>query len=178
MIDTVRALQKKADSYRSEAQRVLIKYDGSPSRIITLDATRKQLKDLSVRQDELFHQGLKCIEHGIYRAAHVMAWAAFIDYLEEKLASDGLIKVKAERPDWSKYMSIEDIRENTTEFAIIEIAKRVNLLSKAEMKTLHGLLSLRNECAHPTGHNPGLNESLGYVAQLLNRIKALQLKIL
>jgi hypothetical protein len=107
-----------------------------------------------------------------------MAWAAFVDFLEQKLASDGLVKVKYQRQDWAKYSSIEEIREYASEYDLIKVARDVGLLSKGEMKTFHGLLSTRNECAHPSSYNPGLNESIGYVAQLLNRIEQLQGKSL
>ena len=48
--------------------------------------------------------------------------------------------------------------------------------TKKEMKAFHGLLAKRNECAHPTSFYPGLNESLGYVSELLKRIETLQAK--
>ena len=107
-----------------------------------------------------------------------MAWAAFIDFLEQKMASDGLVKVRSKRPNWVKYASIEEIRENVTEHELIKVAYDVGLTSKGEMKTLHGLLSTRNQCAHPTNYRPDLNESIGYVAQLLNQVEQLHGKSL
>jgi hypothetical protein len=133
---------------------------------------------LSLQQDELLQQALACTERGIFRAAHVMAWAGFMDFLEQKLSSDGLVKVKSVRTAWSKYSTIEEIRENIPEFQLIEAARDVGLLSKTEAKTLLGLLSKRNECAHPSGYKPGLNESLGYISELLNRIEQLYAKSL
>lgn len=165
--------KKRADAFEEEGHRILSRHESSKSRIISLDHTRKRLVGLSLQQDELFQQALACIEMEIYRAAHVMAWAAFIDFLEQKLASDGLVKVKSKRSSWVKYASIEEIRENETEYELIKVAHDVGLLSKGEMKTLHGLLSTRNQCAHPTNYRPGLNEGMGYVAQLLNQIEQL-----
>jgi len=174
MIEFLSTLKKHVDEFESEAQSILAAHETSAaSRVISLDRTRKRLIGLTLQQDELFGQALRCVEVSIYRAAHVMAWAGFIDFLEQKLASDGLTKVKSKRPNWTRYGSIDEIRENETEHELIKVAYEIGLLSKGEMKTLHGLLSTRNQCAHPSNYNPDLNESLGYVAQLLNRVEQL-----
>ena len=44
------------------------------------------------------------------------------------------------------------------------------------MKSLHGLLSKRNECAHPSDYEPEFSETIGYVSELLNRIKKYEMK--
>uniref|UniRef100_UPI001C5BCF17 hypothetical protein n=1 Tax=Archaeoglobus fulgidus TaxID=2234 RepID=UPI001C5BCF17 len=63
------------------------------------------------------------------------------------------------------------------DFQIFEAAKDVGILNKSDMKTLQGLLSKRNECAHPSDYFPDLNETLGYISELLKRIKILQMRI-
>ena len=105
-----------------------------------------------------------------------MAWAAFMDYLECKLASDGLVAVMRQRPKWAQHHSIEDLRENVVESQLLDVAAEVGLLSKQECKSLKGFLATRNECAHPGPYNPQMNETLGFVAALLNRVGALQTK--
>lgn len=166
----VRALQ----AFRGEVLGILVLRDDTASRVLSLEQTRRQLRGLSLDQEELFDQACNCIRAGVYRAAFVMAWAAFIDFLERKLASDGLKKVKSVRPGWSKHQSIEELREAVTEHALIEAARDAGLITKSEMKSLLGLLAKRNECAHPSGYNPGMNEAIGYVAELLSRIDRLQ----
>jgi hypothetical protein len=42
------------------------------------------------------------------------------------------------------------------------------------MHTLHGFLGRRNECAHPSDYFPDLNSTLGYVSDLIDRIKRLE----
>ena len=177
-VDIVVDLHERAERFRLEAHQILATYETSPSRVMSLDKTRKQLAGLSLRQDDLFRESLRCIELGSHRAAHVMAWAAFIDFLEEKLASDGLVKVKAAKPNWACFPTIEDLRESVPEYQLIEVAREVGLVSKSVMKTLQGHLAKRNECAHPSSYDPGLNESLGYVSELLSRISHLQPKSL
>lgn len=177
-VEIIRRLRQKARAFEDEAHQVLSKHESSQSRIVLLDQTRNQLRTLSLQQDELFQQALACIERGIFRAAHVMAWVGFIDFLEQKLSSDDLVKVKSVRKGWSKYSTIEEIRENVPEYQLIEAAREVGLLSKSEAKTLLGLLSKRNECAHPSGYKPNLNDTLGYVSELLSRIEQLHSKSL
>jgi hypothetical protein len=106
-----------------------------------------------------------------------MAWAAFMDLLEERMASDGLVALHAKRSGWKGHRTIEELRENVVEYQLLEAARDIGLLSKAATRTLHGLLSKRNECAHPGGYEPDLNESLGYISELIKRIRTLQAKI-
>jgi len=71
-----------------------------------------------------------------------------MDLLEEKLASDGLVKLRAAKAAW-KAGSVEELRETVVEYQLIEAAKDLGLCTKTEMKALHGMLNKRNECAHP-----------------------------
>lgn len=138
-----------------------------------LEDTYRKLQQLALSQDEMLRQALRCVENELYRAAHVMAWAGFMDVLEEKMGSDGLKKLAACRPGW-KSKTMADLREQIAEYQLVEAARDMGLCHKSEMKSLHGLLSTRNECAHPSDYYPGLNESLGYVSNLLGRIAAVQ----
>ena len=73
---------------------------------------------------------------------------------------------------------MDDICEERPDFQLIEAAHKLKLLSKSAAKSVHGLLSKRNECAHPSRHTPDLNQSLGYVSDILGRIDGLQSKSL
>jgi hypothetical protein len=178
MLEIVRQFQYRALCFQQDAHSLLSRHEDTLSRVIALDKTRKRISSLSLSQKSLLEEAVLSIERGCFRAAHVMAWAAFIDYLEEKLASDNLKAIKAKRTGWAQYKSIEDLRENVVEYQLIGVAKDVGLLSKTEMKTLHGLLAKRNECAHPSHHNPDMNEAIGYVSELSNRIDRLEKKSL
>jgi hypothetical protein len=107
-----------------------------------------------------------------------MAWAGFVDFLEEKLASDALRAVHRARPSWKRYQTLEELREHVPESQLIDAARELGLLSKSAAKTIQGMLSKRNECAHPSGFEPSLNDTLGYISELFARIKTLQGKTL
>jgi len=164
----------RAASFEVAAHAVFSSFDSSPSRVIELVEARKQLTILSLKQDDLMREALRAVEVDLLRPAIVMAWAAFMDFLEDKLASDNLAAVHAKRAAWAKHKSIDDLKENVSENQLIEVAKDVKVITKAEMKALHGLLSKRNECAHPTGYKPKLSEAVGFVAELLNRIPTIE----
>lgn len=171
----VKQFLRKARKFHAEAHEILGVHEESPSRIVILDATYQTLQNLTLQQDELLRQSLRCIESGLYRASHVMAWAGFMDFLEEKLVADNFVSLKSHRPNWNAN-SVEELRESVAEYQLIEAARVLGLCTRNEMKSLQGLLSKRNECAHPSSYSPGLNESLGYVSEILERIKQIQPK--
>ncbi len=172
-------MRKRVAAFAGAAHELFVQHEGSKaSRVISLTQTWRDLEGLSLLQESLFRDSLLCVERGVYRAAHVMAWAAFMDLLEEKLASDGLTALHAVRPKWNPYQTVEELRENVVEYQLLDAARDVGLLSKTATKTLHGMLSKRNECAHPSAHEPDLNEALGYVSELLKRASVLQSKTL
>jgi len=154
-----------------DAKAALATHEGSSSRVVSLEATRDAIGDLSLDQDELFREALHAIEAGLYRAAHVLAWAGFIDFMHEYLAAHYLLALQAARPTWNISAS-EDLRD-WGEFAVIEAGKAVGAYNKTTMKALHGLLNRRNECAHPSDYFPDLNEALGYISELFKRLKTL-----
>jgi len=166
----------KAERFREDAHALFAHYETSLSRVVDLSMTYQQLTGLSIHQDDLFRQALRCVEQQLYRAAHVMAWAAFMDFLEEKIASNGFSSLHRAYPKWSQHKSVEALREDVPEYQLIEACRRLKLCSKTQVKALQGLLNKRNECAHPSDFYPELNESLGYISELFQRIAQIQPK--
>jgi hypothetical protein len=134
------------------------------------------MQGLSLSQERLLDEALACVEHGLFRAAHVAAWQAFMDFLEQKMASDGLVKLRAARTKWPQNSTIEELREQFPEHQIIEAARDVGLVSKSGAKSLLGMLSKRNECAHPSNYRPDMNVCLGYVSDVIVRIDEISQK--
>jgi hypothetical protein len=167
---TIEQIVERVATFEREAHNLLAAFEAAPSRVISLAETRKQIGILNLKQTELLEEAVAAVEHGLYRPAIVMAWAAFMDFLQEKMTSDAFLKLQQVRPAWSKLTTLHELREGQTEFAILDAARDLKLLGKGEHKSLHGLLSKRNESAHPSGYKPGLNEALGYISELLNRI--------
>lgn len=171
--DLIQHFKHRVTAFETMAHQILSTQEASKSRVISLYQSLSKLDDLSLDQDEQFRQALQCVEHGLYKAAYVLSWAGFMDFLEHKLTSEGLTSVHSARPKWARWTSLDMLRENIPEHQLIDVARDVGLLSKADVKALHGDLSRRNECAHPSSFQPGLNESLGYVSGLLRRVEVL-----
>lgn len=171
--DDYTAWATRAQAFEYAAHKILGKHESSgASRVIILERAYDSLSLLNIKQDDMMRQALRCTENGLYRAAHVMAWAACIDYIEHKLSEDGLLKLRAARPKW-RGNDIREMAEYISEYQIIEAMQTVGLTSKNETKAFHDLLRRRNECAHPTGYLPQVNETLGYISEVLQRIKKL-----
>ncbi len=173
---TISEILDRVSTLRRITRTALSKVETSSARIMTIEDGYNRLSLMSIKQDDLFRQALRCVENELYRAAHVMAWAAFIDYLQERLSEDGFIKLRKARPKW-KLISVEDLRDQS-DFQLIEAASEISFLKKAEKKALFGLLNRRNECAHPEDFYPGINESLGYLSELIKRIDSFKLRSL
>ncbi len=93
------------------------------------------------------------------------AWAAFMDALESILSVDGFARLHAESPAWRAHKTTEDLRVNVSENQLIEASRKLGVLSKDEMKILHGHSAKRNKCAHPSGLVPHFDDALGYVGR-------------
>src|ERR1039457_1943572 len=163
----------KARTFEREAHEILSIHESArESRVVVLEGAYESLALLNLKQDDMMRQALRCAESGLFRAAHVMAWAACMGYIEDKLSEDNLVKLKAARPDW-KGKDIHEIGEYISEYQLVEALKLLGLTTKNENQALLGLLRRRNECAHPTGYLPQLNETLGYIAEVLQRVAKL-----
>ena len=158
-----------------EARAILARHEATPERVVTLEQSYEKLDALSIDQDELFREALRATESGLFRAAHVLAWAGFVDFLHHYLWDNFQGELAVERLKWT-VKAAEDLRDYT-DHQVIETGKIVDAYSNPMMKALHGLLNTRNECAHPSEFYPGLNDALGYLSSLLQRIKTLQSKI-
>jgi hypothetical protein len=166
---------RRVNSFQKEVHQILSVDETALSRVIILNYTYQNLQKLSSQQDELLRQALRCVENELYRAAHVLAWTALVDLIENILASDNFEKLNSVRKNWS-VSSVDDLRDSFPEFQIIEVCKDLNLATQGEIRMLHGFLSKRNLCAHPSNFFPDYNQTLGYIADILSTMKNIQNK--
>lgn len=164
-----------ASTVQLDLARHLAQREGSAHRVLTLTESFDKLTNLSIKQDALMREALYCVEQGLYRPAHVAAWAAFIDFCHDWGATgSNLPAIQAARPKWN--INVPADFRLYTDFALFEAFETSSLISKTFMKAAHGLLNKRNECAHPEDYDPTINDTLGYVDELMKRIDALQKK--
>lgn len=168
---TVRDALARVADLEAEAKAILATHEASGDRLISLEDSYANLGQLSLAQDELFRESLRAVQSGLFRAAHVLAWAGFIDFLHNLLATTHVTALTAAMPKWT-VAAPEDLRDHS-DFQVIESGKTAKVYKINTMRSLHGLLDRRNECAHPSDYFPDLNMTLGYVSELIDRIKRL-----
>jgi hypothetical protein len=166
---------RRAQDFQKEAHSILSIDETSVSRVAILGYTYQNLAKLSSQQDELLKQALLCVENNLFRSAHILAWTALIDMIENILNSDNFKKLKSVRNKW-KISCLDDLRDNYAEYQIVEACKDLKLTTKSEMKMIHGFLGKRNLCAHPSEYDPDFNQTLGYIADILSTMKILQMR--
>ena len=103
----VREVLRRVVRAEREARRILATHEASVDRVITVEETYDRLGKLSISQDDLLRQSLRAIESKLYRSSIVMAWAAFMDFAEEKLGEDGFKALNARYLKW-KITTVED----------------------------------------------------------------------
>ena len=166
---------RRAQQFESEAHRLLEPFeDAGSSRVRMLEESYEKLHLLNLKQDDLLRQSLRCAEKELYRAAHVMCWAACMDFIQEKLQGVGMAAIYAVYPSWHRVKNVDELAEYVPEAQLIDALQKLDLASKGQIKALHGLLHKRNECAHPTNYFPGRNETLGYISEVIQRIQSLK----
>ena len=163
----------RVEGFRADAAEILGECESSPLRVTSVEDSIRRLNNLTLAQDEMLRQALFCTARGYYRAAFVSAWAAFMDAFETLLASDAFVRLHGEYPAWAAHKTIEDLRDNVSEFQIVEAARKLGVITKGEMKILHGGLAKRNKCAHPSDLNPQFNDTLGFVTEMIDWIERL-----
>lgn len=150
-----------------EAHRILSKHNQLyKSRVISLDDLSRQLDVLPIDVKDYFSEATKCLENGFSRASIIMAWAGFFYVFSSRLYELKENSIREKRVKW-KFETFEEFRENNSEAQIIDVAKEVRFINKADLKVYQGYLSIRNKCAHPTLYQPKLNLAIGYIDELL-----------
>ncbi|WP_127782529.1 hypothetical protein [Rhodococcus sp. X156] len=170
---TPREVADWAANAQVELSKLLAKREGSTHRVMTLTESYGKLTQLNIKQDSLFREALQCAEHGLYRSAHVTSFAALMDFVHEWIAADPnrLTAIQAQYPQW-KITQASDFREQK-DYTLFEVLKKQGLITNAMTKALQGLLAKRNECAHPGDYEPSINDTLGYLDEMMKRIATL-----
>jgi len=167
-------LTHKAINLKTELTSILADIETSSYRLASIESTLKKLNTLSIKQQDLLMQSLECIRYGLRRAAIVLAWAAFIDFIHDIVASDNFKTVIIYHAAWNIKIK-EDLRE-VSDYHLIEFLKKCGFIKRTFYKALHGLLNTRNEAAHPEDIEPDHNKALSFISDCIARINLLRNK--
>lgn len=145
---------------------ILSQHESSKSRIVLLEDLSKKLSGAPVDVQSYFQEAVSCAERELFRAAVVLSWAGHFGVYFETLYKYYESAIRVSRPKWSFHDSA-DLRENYPESQLLDMGKEVKLVKKAELRILHGQLSQRNQCAHPTMYQPSMNVTVAYLDQMI-----------
>lgn len=165
----------RANAAKRAANEILAAHELSPSRIIHLEDLLKRLSGEPVDVQVYFKEAIKCLELELYRPAIVMSWAGFFHCFMEAFFQKHEQKIRDKRGNWS-FHDVSELKEATSESQLIETAKIIRFINKADARVLDGYLSKRNQCAHPTLYKPNMNEAIGYVDVMISRSLDLLIK--
>lgn len=170
---TPREVADWAANAQAALSKLLAKRETSTHRVMTLTESYEKLTKLNIKQDKLFREALQCAEHGLYRSAHVTSFAALMDFIHEWIANDvtRLAAIQRNYPAWN-IRQAADFRDQK-DHTLFEVLRKQGLINNTMTKALQGLLAKRNECAHPADYEPGINDTLGYLDEMMKRIVAL-----
>jgi hypothetical protein len=79
----------------ADTRAILATHEASTDRILTLEGSYATLQNLSLDQDQIFRESLQALEAKLFQAAHVLAWAAFVDFLHGFLIPQHLSALQA-----------------------------------------------------------------------------------
>lgn len=153
-----------------DAHRILAQYEQAPSRVVILEKLLNQLAELPDDVKNYFEEAITCLELNLLRAATVMSWAGHFYVFSEYLYQKHLIEIRELRTKW-KLGNLEEFKENTAEAQILDLGKEVGFISNSQLRVLHGQLSTRNQCAHPTLFKPSMNVAIGFVDSMIGQTR-------
>ena len=160
---------KSSKTAFKEANQILSQYSNSyKSRVIDLKELSGQLNGLPLDVRSYFNESISCLENDYKRASLIMAWAGFFYIFCSSLYAKHEQDLRLIRPKW-KFDSFDEFRENNSEAQILDVAKEVKFINKADLRVYQGHLSTRNKCAHPTLYQPNLNFSIGFVNEMMSQ---------
>lgn len=168
--------RSKLLAFRDDVSGLLANSDEAvASRAYNAHDALERVSKLSFEQADSLKQAVRSVEAGLNKAAFVLSWIALADLMLE-VAVAKIAEVKLARPKW-KYTDKTSLAEDHGDYAIAQALKEAGVISKSEMKTLHGLLHRRNQCAHRSDVFPTANEALGFVDEALPSARALLAKL-
>jgi hypothetical protein len=142
------------------------------ARMEALYPMHMRLHELSLQDNEALRDGILAAEAGLLAASHVLAWTGFTDILYRPFTIDNIV---TRDPRW-KPKTMEELRRGA-DSRIIDSGKKLGFYDEGTRKTLQGMASDRNRCAHGSGHDPDLNETLLFLKKIFDMIEYLQGKL-
>lgn len=125
----------------------------------------REVANLSAISATEFMAAHLALHHRLFRAAHVSAWNGYVAQALICMASDDFRALRAIRPKWDE-LSIPDVAMRTAGRTLIDLLVELELIGVEQEFGLAELMQRRNDCAHPSGVNPTLEEAQFYLDEV------------
>jgi hypothetical protein len=124
------------------------------------------------------NEAVDCYEHGAYRGAILMVWAAAIEHVYTAIETRQSGFQAFEAANQSRFSSSKSYRRITKKNDLLYLNDRNFLLlcedsgvfNRNARKLLEEKLDTRNRCGHPTGYVIGRDEAVVFIESLINNI--------
>lgn len=137
---------------------------------ISLRAALPGIADVNVR--EYLGEAIACFESGLHRSAIVMTWCVVYGLFRAWIFKNHLTQLNAAMAGWKvpfKLSKLDDFQD-LLEGNVIELAKKIGVITREQQKTLKHLLDQRNSYAHPSAKpiTPSIAEA--YIDTVLSEV--------
>lgn len=134
------------------------------------DAAKKAPANYS----DYLNEAIACYEGALYRAAILMVWAATVQHLYEAVRRHKGGVRAIELQNVKRYGSSRNYREvrkvddllYLSESQFLQLCEDAGMYNRNARKVLVERLNLRNLCGHPTGYQPGREETVVFIESL------------
>ncbi|GEA82238.1 hypothetical protein [Cellulomonas uda] len=140
------------------------------------------LRDATHRAPEGYRgyldEAVDCYEHGAYRGAILMVWAATMEHIYTTIEAhpNGFKTIEAaNKARFGTANTYRRIRHKNdllhlTDKNFLLLCEDVGVFNKNARKLLEEKLDTRNRCGHPTGYVVGREETVVLIESLINNI--------
>ena len=166
MQDEIEIWLKRVGSASKEVDRILSDYGRPSPRLNYLQELQEELVKAPVDVQLYFLESISCLKVGVIRPAIVSTWSGFISIFCEKFLVEKGDIISQKYNAWSTESS-SHLLDSAIEHQILDVAEKINFISKSDKKRYIGWHSQRNECAHPSIFRPSLNIGIGFVESMI-----------
>lgn len=123
---------------------------------------------------DYLNEAVSAYEHGLYRAAILMVWAATIEHLYGTVRRHRTGVDAIQAANLARYGTARNYREikkvddllYLSESQFLQLGEDAGMYNRNARQLLVDRLNLRNRCGHPTGYRPGREESIVFIESL------------
>lgn len=143
-----------------------------------LHSLREATRNAPKAYQNYLSEAVDCYEHGAYRGAVLMVWAAAVEHIYSAIeAHAGGFKAMeaANKSRFGNSNTYRKIRRKNdllylNDKSFLQLCEDAGAFNRNARKLLEEKLDTRNRCGHPTGYVIGREEAVVFIESLINNI--------